>query len=93
MQPWCNTISSTGAIGTTSASTDTYKSSVSSSSRGSNSGTTPFSTRTTSGTSATTSYSTTPGGSAEKTWQVQPWCNSSTSFYTPLPASNTIPQI
>ena len=66
MQPWCNTISSTGAIGTTSASTDTYKSSISSSSRRSNNGTTPFSTSTTSATSATTSSSTTPGGSAEK---------------------------
>ena len=30
MQPWCNTISSTGAIGTASASTNTNESSISS---------------------------------------------------------------
>ena len=60
MQPWCNTISSAGAIGTTSASTNINKSRISRSSS-STSGTAP--TRTSSsGTSGTTSSSTTPGG-------------------------------
>ena len=72
MQPWCNTISSTGAIGTTSASTNTNKNSISrssscssSSSSSSTSGTTPTCTSS-SGTSGTTSSSTTPGGCGKK---------------------------